>query len=256
MSELSVFHPPFRKVLEGVASRQQMYALFNRHSQAPFDENRIAGAYYAGEWFEVAERDHDRMFAILPPLFWRGDMFAMREFIGESITSVFFTLWIGGRQRWFHGYCDLAERHPWAKQSAGRRPPAAGRRSPEGMRAAILERESRADRAMTRQEKLDHIWSATGPDFRAYGDTRFPDWFRGRQMVMVFSTSGAKAWKTVRWPDRSGDGRQAAGAAALPASRKSRLRFTTPLHLTFRARTPTRRVVCARLPTGSLSHGA
>lgn len=190
MSELSVFHPPFRKVLEGVASRQQMYALFNRHSQAPFDENRMAGAYYAGEWFEVAERDHDRMFEILPPLFWRGDMFAMREFIGESITSVFFTLSIGGRHRWFHGYCDLADRHPCAKQSPGRP-------SPDSMRAAILERESRPDRTMTRQEKLDHIWSATGADFRAYANTRFPDEFRGRQMVMVFSTSGAKVWKLL-----------------------------------------------------------
>jgi hypothetical protein len=60
--------PETRKVFEGVASRQQMYAFFNRHAQAPFDEERISGRCYAGEWFEIAEGDHDRMFEILPPL--------------------------------------------------------------------------------------------------------------------------------------------------------------------------------------------
>ncbi|RDJ00777.1 hypothetical protein B5K05_33440 [Rhizobium phaseoli] len=189
MSELSVFQPPFRKILEGVASRQQTYALFNRHSQAPFDEKRMTGSQYAGEWFEVTERDHDRMFEILPPLLYRGDMFAMREFIGANITSVFFTLTIGGRERWFHGYCDLATRHSGS--------PSDGRQSPDDMRAAILERENRADRTMTRQEKLDHIWSVTGADFRTYADARFPVAFRGRQMVIVFSASGAKLWKLL-----------------------------------------------------------
>ena len=79
MSKRPVLHPQIRKVLQGVASRQQMYALFNRHSQAPVDAARQAGSRYAGEWFEVGERDHDRMFEILPPLFWRGDVFAMRK---------------------------------------------------------------------------------------------------------------------------------------------------------------------------------
>lgn len=150
----------------------------------------MAGRHYAGEWFEVAERDHDRMFEILPPLFFRGDMFAMREFIADSITSVFFTLSIGGRPRWFHGYCDLSGRGACPPQSTGRP-------SPDGMRAAILVRESRVDQAMTRQEKLDHIWSATGPDFRAYADARFPVEFRGRQMIIAFSATGAKVWKLL-----------------------------------------------------------
>ncbi len=79
MSEFPVTRPQTRKVLEGIASRQQMYALWNRHSQAPFDNDRMTGRCYAGEWFEVTERDHDRMFEILPPLFYRGDMFAMRD---------------------------------------------------------------------------------------------------------------------------------------------------------------------------------
>lgn len=60
-------------------------------------------------WFEISEADHDRMFDILPPLFMRGDHFAMREFLAQKITSVFFTLKISGRFRWFHTYCDLAD---------------------------------------------------------------------------------------------------------------------------------------------------
>lgn len=32
-----------RKVFEGVATRHEMYSLFNRHSQAPFDEDRSSG---------------------------------------------------------------------------------------------------------------------------------------------------------------------------------------------------------------------
>ncbi|MGV1898272.1 DUF1419 domain-containing protein [Agrobacterium vitis] len=48
-----MFNPPtIRKVFEGVASRHEMYALFNRHSQAPFDDNRMNGTLYVGEWFE------------------------------------------------------------------------------------------------------------------------------------------------------------------------------------------------------------
>lgn len=80
--------PAHRKVFEGVASRHEMYALFNRHAQAPFDDNRMNGTHYVGEWFEITEADHDHMFEILPPLFYRGDMFAMREFLAASVTDV------------------------------------------------------------------------------------------------------------------------------------------------------------------------
>ena len=142
-----MFNPPtIRKVFEGVASRHEMYALFNRHSQSPFDDDRMHGTRYVGEWFEISEADHDHMFEILPPLFYRGDMFAMREFLAASVTSVFFALSIDDRSRWFHGYCDLGDRQ-----------------SPDRMRAEIITRESRPVRAMSAQEKLDHIWSTTGP---------------------------------------------------------------------------------------------
>lgn len=120
------------------------------------------------------------MFEILPPLFYRGDMFAMREFLAASVTSVFFALRIDDRCRWFHSYCDLAD-------------PA----SLERMRAEIIARESRPVRAMSRQEKLDHIWSATSPDFRGYADARFPAELRNRSIVLVFRASQGKIWKLL-----------------------------------------------------------
>lgn len=79
----------------------------------------------------------------------------MREFLTDSITSVFFTLSIDGRIRHFHGYCDLADKG-----------------SPERMRNAIMERETRPVRAMTREERLKHIWSSTADDYRGYAVER------------------------------------------------------------------------------------
>lgn len=172
--------PTFRKVLEGVASRRDMYTLFNRHSEAPFDDDRASGRRHVGEWFEISEADHDYMFEILPPLFIRGDTFAMREFLAASVTSVFLALKIDGRFRWFHGYCDLADRG-----------------SPDRLRTEIVERESRPVRAMTRLEKLDHIWSTTGTDFRAYADHRFPADLRGRPIVLVYPSAQGKIWKLL-----------------------------------------------------------
>ncbi len=50
------------------------------------------------------------MFDILPPLWTRGSIFAMREYLTGSVTSVFFTLPIDGAIRHFHSYCDLSVR--------------------------------------------------------------------------------------------------------------------------------------------------
>ena len=46
-------HPPFRKVFDGVATREQMFRLFNRHKDTP-GIDPISGTPYAGEYFEVA----------------------------------------------------------------------------------------------------------------------------------------------------------------------------------------------------------
>ncbi|NTA19725.1 DUF1419 domain-containing protein [Agrobacterium tumefaciens] len=158
-----------RKVFEGVADRRLMFRMFDRHAQRP---NRWEGddsALYSGEWFEIGETCHDYMFEILPPLWMRGDMFAMREFLTDSITSVFFTLSIDGRIRHFHGYCDLADKG-----------------SPERMRDAIMERETRPVRAMTREERLEHIWSSTADDYRGYASERWPLIDRGERTVLLY----------------------------------------------------------------------
>ncbi|RUV66383.1 DUF1419 domain-containing protein, partial [Mesorhizobium sp. M5C.F.Cr.IN.023.01.1.1] len=124
-----------RKIYQGIADRRQMFRLFDRHAQRPDRWQNDDSALFAGEWFEIARSEHDYMLDILPPLWMRGDMFAMREFLTDSVTSIFFALTIDGRIRYFHGYCDLFERG-----------------SPDRMKAAIVERESRPVRAMTREE--------------------------------------------------------------------------------------------------------
>ncbi len=158
-----------RKVFEGVADRRQMFRMFDRHAQRP---NRWEGddiALYRNEWFEVGEAEHNYMFEILPPLWMRGEMFAMREFLTGSLTSIFITLVIDGHIRHFHGYCDLADKG-----------------SPEGMRNAIIERESRPVRAMTREERLDHIWSSTADDYRGYAGERWPLSDHGKRTVLLY----------------------------------------------------------------------
>ena len=86
-----------------------------------------------------------------------------------SITSVFFALSIDGRIRYFHAYCDMS-----AKGSAAR------------LRDVIIERESRPVRAMTRTERLDHIWSTTHADYRGYAGERWPERDRGARTITVY----------------------------------------------------------------------
>ena len=180
MSHLPIVAAEPRKVLEGVATRQQMYALFNRHAQAPADEESANGSRYSGEWFEVSEGDHDRMFEILPPLFYHGDHFALREFVAAQVASVFFALRLNGGLRHFHGYCDLSDRA-----------------SLDRLRAAIIRRESVAVRTLSRAEKLEHIWSTVGAEFRAYADLRFTPAFFGDRIVIVYSAAEGKIWKRL-----------------------------------------------------------
>ncbi|MFG1428894.1 DUF1419 domain-containing protein [Roseixanthobacter glucoisosaccharinicivorans] len=158
-----------RKVFQGVADRRQMFRMFDRHVQRPSRSETDDGALYRGEWFEICEADHDYMFEILPPLWMRGDMFAMREFLTGGITSIFFALIIDRRSRHFHGYCDLSDRG-----------------SPERLRAAIIERESRPVKAMTREERLEHIWSSTHDNYRGYAGERWPAQHRGKRTVLFY----------------------------------------------------------------------
>jgi hypothetical protein len=175
-------HPasPIRKIHQGITDRRQMFRLFDRHAQRPNRFEDDAGATYTGEWFEVGRAEHDYMLDILPPLFMRGEMFAMREFLTDRITSVFYELNVDGHVRYFHAYCDLAEKG-----------------SPDRMRDAIVERESRPVRVMTREERIAHIWSATHDEYRGYADWGYPHAHRGRRTVMFFGPDRSRDFKLL-----------------------------------------------------------
>ncbi|WP_420408018.1 DUF1419 domain-containing protein [Hoeflea sp.] len=166
---------PIRKIFFGIADRLQMFILFDRHAQRPDRWQTDGAKLYAGEWFEIAQAQHDYMLEILPPLWMRGEMFAMREFLTGSITSVFYTLRINGVTRYFHAYCDLSDR-----------------RSPYDMRDAIVERERRPVKAMTRDERIEHIWSATHDDYRGYAGDDFRPEHRGKRTVIVYGKPGTR----------------------------------------------------------------
>ena len=163
--------PPFRKVFEGVATRSQMFALFNRHSDTP-GVDPLSGKPYASEWFEIEASSYHFMLALLPPLFQRTGMFGMSEYKAGNVTSVFFAIRIRGRERWFHGFCDLSDK-----------------RSPDAMRAAIIARETGAIDSMTREEKLEAIWSATPADYRGIAGEANPDaWpeHKGKRTILTY----------------------------------------------------------------------
>jgi len=165
-------HPPFRKVFEGVATRSQMFALFNRHGDTP-GVDPLSGIPYASEWFEIAASEYRFMLGLLPPLFQRTGMFGISEYKAGNVTSVFFAIRIRGRERWFHGFCDLTDK-----------------RSPDAMRAAIIAHETGAVDSMTREEKLEAIWSATHADFRGIAGEANPDawppehW--GKRTILIY----------------------------------------------------------------------
>ncbi|WP_428645601.1 DUF1419 domain-containing protein [Roseibium sp.] len=140
-----------RKIYFGVTDRHLMFRLFDRHAQRPERSPTGDGALYAGEWFEIDETQHDYMLNIPPPLWMRGEMFAMREFLSDSITSVFYTLRINGVTRYFHAYCDLSDP-----------------RACNDIRDAIVDRERRPVKAMTREHRGKRM-------VRVYGkpETRF-----------------------------------------------------------------------------------
>ncbi|ULJ74544.1 DUF1419 domain-containing protein [Rhizobium gallicum] len=158
-----------RKVFQGVATRQQMFRMFDRHAQRQNRWEDNATPLYAGEWFETGEAEQDYMFEILPPLWIRGSMFAMREFLIGSVTSVFFALRLDGQIRHFHGYCDLSDSD-----------------AVERMRLAIIERERQPVRATSREERLEHICSSTADAHRGYAGERWPVTSRGRRTITLY----------------------------------------------------------------------
>ncbi|WP_454887920.1 DUF1419 domain-containing protein [Sphingomonas oryzagri] len=159
----------YEKIREGVATHQQMYEQFNLCPDASDDDLR-SGKAYAGRWFEIEEQSYETMLDLLPPLFMRMGMFAMSEFRAGSVASVFFAIPILGETRWFHGWCNLADR-----------------RGPDMMRAAILDHETAE--GMTRDERLEAIWANTHPDYRgiagAANPSAWPPEHRGKKTILV-----------------------------------------------------------------------
>lgn len=148
-----------------------MFALFNRHGDAPGVDPR-SGKPYSGEWFEIEASSYHFMLGLLPPLFQRTGMFGMSEYKAGNVTSVFFAIRIRGRERWFHGFCDLTDK-----------------RSPDALRAAIIARETGAIDSMTRGEKLEAIWTATHADFRGVAEANPDSWppeHHGKRTILVY----------------------------------------------------------------------
>ncbi len=160
---------PIRKIFQGIATRAEMFRMFDRHKQRPDRFDGDASAHYACEWFEISEELCSYMLDLLPPLWIHGEMFAMREFLTGSVTSVFFTLKIDGHIRHFHGYCDLSDRS-----------------SPDRMRVGIIARESRPMKAMSHEERIEHIWSSTHDDYRGYAGERWPEGDHGKRTVLLY----------------------------------------------------------------------
>ncbi|HEX5934037.1 MAG TPA: DUF1419 domain-containing protein [Pseudorhizobium sp.] len=158
-----------RKVFQGVAKRADMFRLFDRHAKRPDRFDGDQSGTYVGEWFEIDETSYSYMLNILPPLWMRGPVFAMREFMTGSVTSVFYAMRIDDVVRYFHTFCDLSDPN-----------------SVEAMRSAIIDRETRPVRAMSREERLEHIWSTTADDYRGYAGSRWPNPMQGHRTVMLY----------------------------------------------------------------------
>ncbi|MGV1788399.1 DUF1419 domain-containing protein [Agrobacterium tumefaciens] len=158
-----------RKVFQGVAKRADMFRMFDRHARRPDRFDGDQSASYAGEWFEIDENSYTYMLDILPPLWMRGPIFAMREFMTGSVTSVFYAIRIDDAVRYFHTYCDLSDPN-----------------SVEAMRSAIIDRETRPVRSMSREERLEHIWSTTADDYRGYAGPRWPQPLQGHRTIMLY----------------------------------------------------------------------
>ena len=66
------------------------------------------------------------------------------------------------------------------------------------MRLEFIERDSLPVRAMTRDVRLEHIWSTTADDYRGYAGDRWPEAVRGKRTLMFY---GGKAGSTLKLLD-------------------------------------------------------
>jgi len=167
-----IHNPPFVKIFDGVATREQMFELLNRVPDAPA-EDIASGNAWTNQWFEIREHEYETMLDCLPPLFMRSGLFAMSELKAGCVASVYFEINHEGHDRWFHGFCNLQDRQ-----------------SPDAMRAAIIAHESDVAARLMRTQQLDRIWSSTHPDYRGLAGEINPDaWpaeHRGKRTILVY----------------------------------------------------------------------
>ena len=69
---------------------------------------------------------------------------------------------------------------------------AAIRASQLGQKVAIVERERCPVKAMTREERIEHIWSATHDEYRGYAGADFRPEHRGKRTVIVYGKPGTR----------------------------------------------------------------
>lgn len=174
-------NPFYLKVFAGVASNAFMFELLNLPIDAS-PEDRYSGAAYTGRWFEIQQQSYREMLDFLPPLFVRDGMFALSELKAGNVGSIFFEIIIAGRTRWFHGYCDVADKA-----------------APDALRAAILFRETGDASNMTREQKLDAIWTSTHPDFRGSNGgavtASWPQKHRSDRTILVYEPGAGTVLK-------------------------------------------------------------
>ncbi len=97
----------FTRIHEGVANLSKTFELLNRHKDAPFDQVRLSGDLYAGEWWECTEEASDYFLTVLPPIYFPGG-FAMCEFTTADVTLCFVQV----NRRNFAGYCRVSRNNP------------------------------------------------------------------------------------------------------------------------------------------------
>lgn len=65
------------------------------------------------------------------------------------------------------------------------------------MCAAIVDRETQPVRAMSREERLEHIWSTTTDDYRGYATERWLTVMGSNRKVMVYDVDGSTFLKLL-----------------------------------------------------------
>ncbi len=164
--------PIFHKIHALVVPHGIMLELMNEEPDAPLGE-RISGQAWAGRWFEITQQSYNEMFEMMPPRLMAPDMFALSELKAGAVGSVFFEIVIAGKKRWFHGFCCLSDRD-----------------APTKMRTAIILWETGDATGLTRDQKLDAIWSFTHRGFRGHlrngdGAANAGD-LRGSRTILIY----------------------------------------------------------------------